>query len=114
MVHLPAEFPSDAAAILVTSWRSKSGDKATLAEAAWNILGFGLAASLGSPGQAQVKVLGITSGHEEGPDHGLSNEEVINHIETFINTPAKQRVYGAIPVPISALVSFSRDILTEM
>jgi len=108
MVRYPTDFPTDAASVIVKNFRGGTivSDAPATAEAAWNLVGYGLSASIGSPEQQQV--FGSTPGELSGDMP--SDEEMVAKLEAHENTPKGQLVAGAFPIPPKLLIKWGMSL----
>jgi hypothetical protein len=121
MVHVPSEFPGDAARAIVVIWRAGQvpSRSAEFGEAVWNLAGYGLACTLGVPqaslpplGQAAVQG-GMLPSEADPNSSEPDDEHIISALESFDNLPPDQKVPQAIPLPIAMLLRWSLKWLVD-
>lgn len=111
MVHYPIDFPADAARVIVKNFRGGTiaSDPKGTAEAAWNLVGYGLSASIGAPDPTGNISMAGPPGEIGG--EMPSDEEMIGALESHDALPAQQKlVAGALPIPPKLLIKWGMNL----
>jgi len=117
MVHYPIDFPGDAARIIVTNFRNGTivSEPAATAEAAWNLVGYGLYASIGSgPEGPQTGNISMSGPPGELGGEVPSDEEMISALEAHDAMPADRKVMGALPIPPKILIKWAMNLAVRI
>lgn len=119
MVHFPSEFPGDAARVIVTSFRNGTlaTDRAKVAEAAWNLVGFGGFAALGAAPSAPLMRMNAPQ-EQMGEQMGeqISDEEAITALEAYETAPrdVKPAMLAGGPIASGVIVKWALDFLIRL
>lgn len=108
MLHYPLDFPSDAALLIVTNFRAGTipAQRAATAEAAWNLVGYGLKSALGEDTANGVAKMGpeLLSG-DVPPD-----EEMISALEQHHALSPDKKLMGGLPISPQLLIKWGMGL----
>jgi len=116
MLRYPADYPADAARIIAKNWNEKTiySKKEETAEACWNLIGYGLKATLGEPDQPIRHIMMATHPEVDGSGTLINDQEVIDKINEFENTPHDKRPENALPLAPQVMARWAFQLANKI